>query len=42
MTTIVGISGSPRRGSYNTSLLRAAALFGAAVGGFTSLGREQV
>ena len=25
MTTIVGISGSLRRGSYNTSLLRAAA-----------------
>jgi chromate reductase len=25
MTTIVGLSGSPRRGSYNTALLRAAA-----------------
>jgi NAD(P)H-dependent FMN reductase len=25
MTTIIGISGSLRRGSYNTSLLRAAA-----------------
>lgn len=50
MTTIAGISGSPRRGSYNTSLLRAAPqlmpnnalLFGTAVAGFTSLGREQV